>query len=226
MTVLDGQHNIAAFLDDGGFVRHLGNVGTILIGAQTPADKDRALQVAARFSGTGISVRLVADSRHCRLEAMARIVPACALAALLDCRIESLGAADTEDRTLLWSLKQECAEIANANGYAVNIAGLASFVERLPTSAHGAMAAILRSIEYRDIGEIVELAAQMQRAARASNVATPTLDVIARALTARMAARFSSETHRQGPRRRPAPVYRREDWSRRQWALRKTGGDQ
>ena len=56
--------------------------GTILIGALSDRDMYLAEQIAARFSGTGLRVRVVPDARYCRWGLMVRIVSVCALAAL------------------------------------------------------------------------------------------------------------------------------------------------
>jgi len=225
-AVLDGQHNIGALVDDGGVVHQLGNGSTILVGAPSHGDMYLAEQIAARFSGTGLCVRIVPDARYCRWGLMVRAVSVCALAALLEGRVESLGAAETEDRTLLWSLLQECADIAGASGYAGSVAALASFVERLPASARGPLEAMLRRIEHGDIAEIIELAAQMQRAARVANVASPILDLVVRALLARQAGRPTTNHTAKNLRRRLAPAFKRDGWFSRRWALRRTGGGQ
>ncbi|MGD9804313.1 MAG: 2-dehydropantoate 2-reductase N-terminal domain-containing protein [Hyphomicrobiaceae bacterium] len=223
-VVLDGQHNVGAFFDDGGVVRHLGNGGRILIGARTPHEKLQAEPIVACLSGTGVSPRIVPDARHCRWESTLRFVSACGLAALLQCPLEHLGEAETGDGTTLWALLQECADVASANGFPVNVGGLASFVERLPVLAHGALTAMGRRIERGEIDEIVELSAQMQRAARAASVATPTLDVVVTALMARKAAMVAgprpSEADFGG---RTAPLYRRAVRLGSAWAQRKSG---
>ncbi|MBS0242704.1 MAG: ketopantoate reductase family protein [Proteobacteria bacterium] len=225
-TVLNGAHSVAAFMGDTSNIVHLGRGNTIVIEASNDDEKLRADRAVARLSCAGFTVRFVTSAQQCRWEATIRSVAAGGLAALLQCSLADVAVSGSDRQTLLWSLLQEGADIAAASGYAVSIGGLASFVERLPSMRAGALSGLGRRIERRSLGEVAELAAQLQRAARRANVASPMLDMVSAFLATRAAAARAAGVSEPPELPRPkAPIHRRDGWFSRTWAQRKSGGD-
>lgn len=225
--ILDGLHDIVVVAGGASDpARHVGGTNQILIGARTSSEKEVAQKVAGLFGATDLDVRIVTDLGHQRWEQMVRTVAVVGLGALMQVDLERIGSFES-DATHLWALVQECAAVADAAGYRIDIPELSQFMERLPNSVPAVIKSMLGGVAKGDLAEIKEMIEQMFRAARFANVATPILDIIHTALAARVAqAKFNANIEKAALRSPVplAPPPQRAGWFSRRWSFRSTGG--